>query len=610
MPIHPVPFITLHVDKQNGAEHAEHHEGEEGGEEHYKFEINEAAVKLLQDVDQPVSVISIAGVYRSGKSFILNQLAGYKDGFNIGSTVEPCTQGIWMWIVEDRVGPENCRYVLLDTEGLGSYIKTETYDVQIFSLALLLGSFFIYNSVNNIDEGAIDKLSLVVQLTKHVRAQAEGDDDPQHLKMYFPFFMWLVRDFALDLSISGKKVTPREYLDSALQPMKGDPKKVEGRNKVREFIKQFFADRDCFTLVRPVTDEQQLQNLANLDDTQLRPEYKNQVNELKDLIYEKCVPKKMHGQTLTGPMLVELTRSYVDAINNGAVLTISTAWENVVQQECQKAITLAMKTYETKITKAMEDGAVREIEELDQLHKECFAAATKAFRVKAVGGKYWKLEDELDKFVEEVYNRIQIQNYQRSQSSCEQALRTFVQNIDEFITENKSATIEQVEIEWAKALDAYHSTAKGPAKYLIEAKTLARQPIDTVRRVHVNLMKDQSDNYETKMKDERERHDQAYKSMVKLHEDSVLVRTKLDELVSKLASENAELNKKLLESEGEMRVLLNQSLKLQKRADEIEKEQLIFLRHKQDIEAQLKKKGINLEDIYANAISHDKCVVM
>lgn len=379
---------------------------------------------------------------------------------------------------------------------------------------------------------------------------------------------------------------------------------------MREFIKQFFADRDCFTLVRPVTDEQQLQNLANLEDAQLRPEYRNQVNEFKDLIFEKCVPKKMHGQTLTGPMLVELTRSYVDAINNGAVLTISTAWENVVQQECQKAINLAMKTYETKITKAVEDGKVRELEELEELHKECFAAATKVFRIKAVGGKYWKLEDELDKFVEEVYHRIQLQNYQRSQSSCEQALRNFVQNIDDFLLENKSATIEQVEIEWSKALDAYHSTAKGPAKHFIEAKALARQPIDTVRRVHVNLMKDLSENYENKMKEERDRHDQEYKRMVKIQEDSALVRSKLDELVSNLASENAGLNKKLLESEGEMRVLLNQSLKLQKRADEIEKEQLIFLRHKADIEAQLKKKGINLEDIYSNVISHDKCVVM
>ncbi len=47
-------------------------------------------------------------------------------------------------------------------------------------------------------------------------------------------------------------------------------------------------------------------------------------------------------------VLVELTKNYVDAINSGAVLTISTAWDSVVQQECQKALTLAMKTYETR----------------------------------------------------------------------------------------------------------------------------------------------------------------------------------------------------------------------------------------------------------------------
>lgn len=137
--------------------------------------------------------------------------------------------------------------------------------------------------------------------------------------MYFPFFLWLVRDFALDLTINGKKVSPREYLDSALQSMKvcrsvtkhppshhihqghhcvykrlqGDPKKVEGRNKVREFIKQFFAERDCFTLVRPVTDEQQLQNLANLGDNDLRPEYPlihSYTREVHQFLHVKGLP--------------------------------------------------------------------------------------------------------------------------------------------------------------------------------------------------------------------------------------------------------------------------------------------------------------------------------
>lgn len=555
-------------------------------------------------------MISIAGVYRSGKSFILNQLAGYKDGFNIGSTVEPCTQGIWMWLVEDSAqprGPEGCRYLLLDTEGLGSYIKTETYDVQIFSLALLLGSLFIYNSVNNIDESAIDKLSLVVQLTKHIRAQSEGNDDPNQLKMYFPYFLWLVRDFALDLSINGKKVSPREYLDSALQQMKGDPKKVEGRNKVREFIKQFFADRDCFTLVRPVTDEQQLQNLANLTDNDLRQEYRQQVDVLKHMIYEKAPPKKMQGQALNGPMLVELTKSYVQSMNSGAVLTISTAWEGVVQQECQKALAAAMRTYESKITTAVEEKGIMEQEDLLALHREAERAATKVFRIKAVGGSYWKLEDELKKFIEEIFERVSLQNYQKSAASCEQIINNLARYIDDYINDNKIQAIEQLESEWQKIIDTYQRTAKGPAKPIVVAKVLAKKPVETSRRTHVNILRVITENFESRIKTERERHNEEYKRVNDLYTEAVQVRRNLDSLVSQLTRDNADLNKKISNLEEEMRVLLNQSLKLRKRMEKMESEQLQFVKHKTEIETQLKKKGVQIE---ALGIDSEKCSVM
>ena len=40
----------------------------------------------------PVAVITVAGLYRTGKSFILNQLAGGQDGFDVGGSVGPCTR--------------------------------------------------------------------------------------------------------------------------------------------------------------------------------------------------------------------------------------------------------------------------------------------------------------------------------------------------------------------------------------------------------------------------------------------------------------------------------------------------------------------------------------
>jgi hypothetical protein len=44
-------------------------------------------------------------------------------------------------------------------QGLGSYAQSKTYDIQIFALAVLLSSLFIYNSMGSIDETALDRLS-------------------------------------------------------------------------------------------------------------------------------------------------------------------------------------------------------------------------------------------------------------------------------------------------------------------------------------------------------------------------------------------------------------------------------------------------------------------
>jgi hypothetical protein len=43
--------------------------------------------------------------------------------------------------------------------------------------------------------------------------------------------------------------------------------------QIRTSIKALFPDRDCFTLVRPMHDERQLNHLDTLEAAQLRPEF-------------------------------------------------------------------------------------------------------------------------------------------------------------------------------------------------------------------------------------------------------------------------------------------------------------------------------------------------
>ena len=58
-------------------------------------------------------------------------------------------QGVWIWgkpIEGFTPDGEPIKVLVLDTEGLGATDEEQNHDVRIFSLAILLASYFIYNS--------------------------------------------------------------------------------------------------------------------------------------------------------------------------------------------------------------------------------------------------------------------------------------------------------------------------------------------------------------------------------------------------------------------------------------------------------------------------------
>ena len=79
-----------------------------------------------------------------------------------------------------------------------------------------MSSFFIFNSVGVIDENSINELSLTTQLSKNIAVSTDENSDLA-LSYYTPKFMWLLRDFTLELLDSkGKQITAGQYLENAL----------------------------------------------------------------------------------------------------------------------------------------------------------------------------------------------------------------------------------------------------------------------------------------------------------------------------------------------------------------------------------------------------------
>ena len=58
-----------------------------------EFEINEETREYLKNLSGPIGVLSVAGMYRSGKSYLLNRvLLNRSRGFDVGHTINACTK--------------------------------------------------------------------------------------------------------------------------------------------------------------------------------------------------------------------------------------------------------------------------------------------------------------------------------------------------------------------------------------------------------------------------------------------------------------------------------------------------------------------------------------
>ncbi|XVF87421.1 hypothetical protein PTKIN_Ptkin18bG0118700 [Pterospermum kingtungense] len=431
-----------------------------------KFRMDPEAVAALQLVKEPIGVVSVCGRARQGKSFILNQLLGRSSGFQVASTHRPCTKGLWLWSAPlKRTALDGTEYslLLLDTEGIDAFDQTGTYSTQIFSLAVLLSSMFIYNQMGGIDEAALDRLSLVTQMTKHIRVKAGGrTTTASELGQFSPIFVWLLRDFYLDLVEDNKRITPRDYLELALRPVQGGGKDIATKNEIRDSIRGLFPDRECFTLVRPLNNENDLKRLDQLSLDKLRPEFRDGLDALTKFVFERTRPKQIGGTVMTGPILVGITEAYLDALNNGAVPTISSSWQSVEEAECRRAYDSAAEIYMSTFdrSKPPEEVSLREA------HEAAVQKSLAVYNANAVGtgSMRKKYEELLQKFFKKAFEDYKRNAFMEADLRCSNAIESMGKRL-RAACHASDASIDNV----VKVLDAllseYELSCHGPGKW-------------------------------------------------------------------------------------------------------------------------------------------------
>ncbi|KAB1269137.1 Guanylate-binding protein 4 [Camelus dromedarius] len=382
--------------------------------------VNPNALKILEQISQPVVVVAIVGPYRTGKSYLMNRLVGQNHGFSLGSTVRSETKGIWMWCVP-HPSKESHALVLLDTEGLGDVEKGDSKsDLWTFALAVLLSSCFVYNSMSTINHQALEQLH-----------SDDGEDSADFVR-FFPDFIWTVRDFTLELELDGCPITEDEYLENALRLIPGKDPQVQHSNMPREMIRSFFPKRKCFVFDRPVRDRKLLVCIEDVPDDQLDESFQMQCQDFCSYVFTHAKAKTLgEGITVTGGGLGTLVVAYVDTINSGAVPCLENAVMTLAERENSVAVEKAAAHYSEQMAQRV-TLPTDTLQGLLDVHAACEREAIAVFMEHSFKDDKREFQKKLVGTIQKKKEEFLVQNEEASVKYCQAEL----QKLSEPLTEH------------------------------------------------------------------------------------------------------------------------------------------------------------------------------
>ncbi|XP_058572658.1 guanylate-binding protein 1-like isoform X2 [Neofelis nebulosa] len=398
--------------------------------------VNQEALEILSATKNPLVVVAIVGLYRTGKSYLMNKLAGKNKGFSLGSTVQSHTKGIWMWCVPHPKKPDHT-LVLLDTEGLGDVEKGDNQnDSWIFALAILLSSTFVYNSMGTINQQAMDQLHYVTELSDRIRAKSSpnsnGIEDSADFVSFFPDFVWTLRDFSLELEADGLPITADEYLENSLKLKQGTTQSDQNFNLPRLCIRKFFPKKKCFIFDRP-THRKKLGQLETLHDNDLDPEFVQQASAFCSYIFKNSKTKTLSGDIkVNGPRLEKLVQTYVDAISRGDLPCMENAILALAQIENAAAVQKAIAHYDQQMGQMLQ-LPTETLQELLNLHRACEKEAIELFMRNSFKDRDHLCQKDLAAQLEKKRDDFCKQNVQASTDRCSDLLKDIFSPLEEAV---------------------------------------------------------------------------------------------------------------------------------------------------------------------------------
>uniref|UniRef100_A0A671TCF2 Atlastin-2-like n=1 Tax=Sinocyclocheilus anshuiensis TaxID=1608454 RepID=A0A671TCF2_9TELE len=389
-------------------------------EDDHKFELDAAALEkiLMQEhvKDLSVVVVSVAGAFRKGKSFLLDFMLRYMHnqsseswmggddepltGFSWRGGCERETTGIQAWsevfVVEKEDGTK-VAVLLVDTQGAFDSQSTIKDCATVFALSTMTSSVQVYNLSQNIQEDDLQHLQL---FTEYGRLAMEEIYEKPFQKLLF-----LIRDWCYPYEHGYGLKGGNCFLDRRLQVKQNQHEELQN---VRKHIHNCFSSIGCFLLPHPglkvATNPHFDGRLRDIDD-----EFKKELQNLVPLLLapENLVEKEIGGAKVTCRDLLEYFKAYIQIYQGEELPHPKSMLQATAEANNLTAVAGAKYTYNRTMEQVCGgDKPYIAPVDLQRYHEEFKKTSVQQFSaVKKMGGVEFsqRYQQQLETELDEVY---------------------------------------------------------------------------------------------------------------------------------------------------------------------------------------------------------------
>lgn len=428
---------------------------EDGSRFSFDFDALEEILLAGHVKNLPVVVVSIAGKFRRGKSFVLNFFLQYmrnrkqcdwmtdpndpEQGFPWRNGSERETTGIWIWsevFVVTTTEGRKVAVLFLDSQGTFDCESTIKRCATIFALSAMASSVLIYNLQHNLDEADLQHLQLFTQYGR-LAMEATGTRPFQKL-------LFLVRDWPCAYERQYGFEGGRSLIEQRLRVSERQEPELQS---VRRDIWSCFSEIYCFLMPHPgkkvASTKSFVGLLSDIDD-----DFKEWLRVLVPSMLEPnmlAVKKNGDLEVTCQDLLVYLQRQ-VEIFNKGDLPEPRTMFEATVEANNLTAVRKAIEHYSNGMKEVLPgDEQYLDRKSLHEQHQRVEESALEIFdNAPMLGGVTYsnQYKDKLKEVINELFEGFRQRNeaarvVARSQQIFEEASTKAKEMLDEARAEHE-----------------------------------------------------------------------------------------------------------------------------------------------------------------------------